>query len=202
MAEADASVPSVSSREAEAVFKHIDTNGDGELDPRELQCRLSDFGVEVCLAVCAHYLPETVGLRLGMCNQDQNIELLFYRLDLNHDGVIDLEEFIAGYDQYLNLLQTGSFQTTTCELLPQHFLRTEDPIPKGSETVGWCGGNIRLYKSTYPANDPSEDRSTMVIGKDFVFAGVWDGAPAVVTHGIVSCAAQCAACTFCRSRRH
>jgi len=158
MAEADANVPSVQSREAEAVFKHIDTNGDRELDPRELQCRLSDFGV-----------------------QDQNIELLFYRLDLNHDGVIDLEEFIAGYDQYLNLLQTGSFQTTTRELLPQHFLRTEDPIPKGSETVGWCGGNIRLYKSTYPANDPSEDRSTMVIGKDFVFAGVWDG------HGGTSC---------------
>jgi hypothetical protein len=36
------------SREAEAVFKHIDTNADGQLDPCELQSRLSDFGVEVC----------------------------------------------------------------------------------------------------------------------------------------------------------
>ena len=44
------SPPAASSREAEAVFKHIDTNGDGELDPRELQCRLSDFGVEVSVS--------------------------------------------------------------------------------------------------------------------------------------------------------
>ena len=65
MAEADANVPSVQSREAEAVFKHIDTNGDRELDPRELQCRLSDFGVQVRLGVRAHYLPETLVLRLG-----------------------------------------------------------------------------------------------------------------------------------------
>jgi hypothetical protein len=35
------------SREAEAVFKHIDTDGNGLLDPCEMQCRLSDFGVEV-----------------------------------------------------------------------------------------------------------------------------------------------------------
>jgi hypothetical protein len=33
--------------EAKSVFMALDTNGDGELDPQELQCRLSDFGVEV-----------------------------------------------------------------------------------------------------------------------------------------------------------
>lgn len=33
--------------EAKSVFQALDTNGDGELDPQELQCRLSDFGVEV-----------------------------------------------------------------------------------------------------------------------------------------------------------
>ena len=33
--------------EAKSVFQALDTNGDGELDPKELQCRLSDFGVEV-----------------------------------------------------------------------------------------------------------------------------------------------------------
>ena len=33
--------------EAKSVFQALDTNGDGELDAQELQCRLSDFGVEV-----------------------------------------------------------------------------------------------------------------------------------------------------------
>jgi len=146
------------SREAEAVFKHIDTDGNGLLDPCEMQCRLSDFGVE-----------------------DQNIELLFYRLDLNQDGVIDLDEFIGGYGQYLNLLQTGSVHTATRHLHPKVILRTEDKIPDGFHSVPWCGGNIRVYKSTYPANDPSEDRSTVAIGEDFIFAGVWDG------HGGVAC---------------
>ena len=112
-----------------------------------------------------------------ICCQDQNIELLFYRLDLNHDGVIDLDEFIGGYDQYLNLLQTGSFLTTTRDLKVKAFLRTDDPIPRDCESVDWRSGNVRLYKSTYPANDPSEDRSTVVVGDDFIFAGVWDGAP-------------------------
>jgi hypothetical protein len=107
--------------------------------------------------------------------QDQNIELLFYRLDLNQDGVIDLDEFIGGYGQYLNLLQTGSVHTATRHLHPKVILRTEDKIPDGFHSVPWCGGNIRVYKSTYPANDPSEDRSTVAIGEDFIFAGVWDG---------------------------
>ena len=35
--------------------------------------------------------------------------------------------------------------------------------------------NLKLYKSTYEANDPSEDRSTVVVGTDFIFGGVWDG---------------------------
>ena len=54
--------------------------------------------------------------------------------------------------------------------------RTDEPIPAAARTVGnWAGGTIKLYKATYPANDPSEDRSTLVIGEDFVFCGVWDG---------------------------
>ena len=40
----------------------------------------------------------------------------------------------------------------------------------------WNAGKIKLYKHTYPANDPSEDRSTLVVGDDFLFCGVWDGA--------------------------
>ena len=73
--------------EAKAVFESMDANGDGELDAQELQCRLSDFGVE-----------------------DQHIELLFYKLDTNHDGVIDLGEFVEGYDQYMSLVTTGEFK--------------------------------------------------------------------------------------------
>lgn len=35
--------------------------------------------------------------------------------------------------------------------------------------------DVTLSRGTYEANNPSEDRSTVVIGDDFIFAGVWDG---------------------------
>ena len=34
---------------------------------------------------------------------------------------------------------------------------------------------VGMTCATYPANAPSEDRYTVVLGKDFCFAGVWDG---------------------------
>ena len=37
------------------------------------------------------------------------------------------------------------------------------------------GGTAAVYRATYAANDPNEDRHTVVIGEDFLFAGVWDG---------------------------
>ena len=42
--------------------------------------------------------------------------------------------------------------------------------------------HLYLHKATYEANDPIEDRSSVVIGQDFVFAGIWDG------HGGPQCA--------------
>lgn len=42
--------------------------------------------------------------------------------------------------------------------------------------------HLYLHKAAYEANDPIEDRSTVVIGQDFVFAGIWDG------HGGPQCA--------------
>lgn len=94
----------------------------------------------------------------------------------NYDGVIDLDEFVAGYDNYMTLVRTGRFVGARRELEEKHFLMTEDPIPADvRELSKWCGGTIKLHKSTYEANDPSEDRSTLVVGDDFVFCGVWDG---------------------------
>ena len=126
-------------------------------------------------AVLRRALPAlTSGLAGG---QDQHIELLFYKLDTNHDGVIDLDEFVDGYSQYMSLVTTGQFLTVTRELTPKLFLKTEEPIPSGATLVeNWNAGKIKLYKHTYPANDPSEDRSTLVVGDDFLFCGVWDGA--------------------------
>jgi hypothetical protein len=34
---------------------------------------------------------------------------------------------------------------------------------------------VRIFKGTYAANDPNEDRNTLAVGDDFIFAGVWDG---------------------------
>jgi hypothetical protein len=64
-------------------------------------------------------------------------------------------------------------------------LHTAEPV--GSYGVLQVGGKpaARLYKTSYPANDPSEDRSTVVVGDNFVFTGVWDG------HGGTKCAEYC-----------
>ena len=63
--------------EARAIFKTIDTDGDGALSSSELSCRLSDFG-------------------LG----DDEILALFVRLDTDGDGCIDEAEWIAGFESY------------------------------------------------------------------------------------------------------
>jgi hypothetical protein len=56
-------------------------------------------------------------------------------------------------------------------------LRTAEPIPEALRTLECDGWNCDLWKSTYPANDPSEDRSTLVVNteENFIFTGVWDG---------------------------
>jgi hypothetical protein len=56
--------------EARAMFKVLDTDGDGRLSSSEMSSRLSDFGVA-----------------------DEQIELLFFRMDLDGDGFIDMEEW-------------------------------------------------------------------------------------------------------------
>lgn len=94
----------------------------------------------------------------------------------NHNGKLDLDEFVAGYDKYMTLVRTGKFIGSRRHLTAKHFLKTNDEIPSDARIVSnWCGGTIKLHKSTYEANDPSEDRSTLAVGDDFVFCGVWDG---------------------------
>jgi glutathione S-transferase len=55
-------------------------------------------------------------------------------------------------------------------------LRTDTPIPTELRQVSASAATqLTLHKSTYPANAPSEDRSTLVVGDGFIFTGVWDG---------------------------
>ena len=75
--------------EARAVFAELDADGDGALSSVELSNRLSDFG-------------------LG----DAEISGLFTQLDLNNDGQIDMDEWIAGYDRYQELALGGSAPLT------------------------------------------------------------------------------------------
>eukprot|EP01052_Picozoa_sp_SAG31_P010317 SAG31_NODE_562_length_14085_cov_164.582869_12_plen_369_part_00 len=71
--------------EAEAIFKGIDQNGDGFLTALELNTRLADFGLT-----------------------DEQISILFYTLDVNQDGRIDMGEWVTGYQQFRRLLTAGS----------------------------------------------------------------------------------------------
>ena len=55
-------------------------------------------------------------------------------------------------------------------------LPTSQPVPPELHSLEKAGWHLEVWKSTYEANDPSEDRSTVVIDPEsFVFAGVWDG---------------------------
>ena len=52
----------------------------------------------------------------------------------------------------------------------RYTLFVDEPTPE-AETHP----EVFLARATYQANAPSEDRSTVVVGEDFIFAGVWDG---------------------------
>ena len=54
--------------------------------------------------------------------------------------------------------------------------KTVETVPAEQATRSHHGGSVRVHKATYAANAPSEDRSTLALGEDFIFAGVWDGA--------------------------
>ena len=60
--------------EAGAQFQFIDKKGDGSLDLAKLNEGLSDFGLT-----------------------DAQIEAIFFELDVNKDGKVSQEEFLAGY---------------------------------------------------------------------------------------------------------
>ena len=63
--------------EARAVFSSIDANSDGLLDASELCGALSDSGTT-----------------------DYELEQLFFALDTNHDNMISMDEFVAGFQKY------------------------------------------------------------------------------------------------------
>eukprot|EP01048_Picozoa_sp_COSAG05_P006660 COSAG05_NODE_442_length_9803_cov_28.091921_8_plen_155_part_00 len=55
-------------------------------------------------------------------------------------------------------------------------LDTADEIPEHLRSLECDGWHVDVHKSTYPANNPSEDRSSLVFTEDdSIFTGVWDG---------------------------
>jgi len=70
-------------------------------------------------------------------------------------------------------LSTCGKSTAPTSILPKVTLLTDDMTPDAFQLPLRKG--VFLSRSTYEANDPSEDRSTVVIGDGFIFAGVWDG---------------------------
>lgn len=95
-------------------------------------------------------------------------------------GMLDQNASVGGASpRKLKLLQAERYH----ELKPTSTALTVDELPPAAAAAGMrhAGGSVRVHKSTYQANAPSEDRSTVVLGKDFVFCGVWDG------HGGTSC---------------
>jgi serine/threonine protein phosphatase PrpC len=64
----------------------------------------------------------------------------------------------------------------TGRMAPQTVLRSNDPVPQLLTDLPLTkGARARVFKSVHAANAPCEDRHTVVHGKEFIFAGVWDG---------------------------
>ena len=78
-------------KEAKMMFKMMDLDGNGSLDPVEFASRLSDLG-------------------LG----DLEIQQLFIQMDADNDGKISAEEFNAGFVKYKQLEHKS--QTTLAAL--------------------------------------------------------------------------------------
>ena len=64
--------------EASAVFKSFDINDSGSLSHHELAGRLSDIGMS-----------------------DEEVELMILEMDGNHDGLVDFDEFVAVFMDYI-----------------------------------------------------------------------------------------------------
>jgi serine/threonine protein phosphatase PrpC len=61
-------------------------------------------------------------------------------------------------------------------MAPQTVLRSDDPVPALLTDLPLTEkARVRVFKGVHAANDPCEDRHTVVHGIDFLFAGVWDG---------------------------
>ena len=54
-------------------------------------------------------------------------------------------------------------------------LHTGDPSPTEKVSFRRQRRTARIAKATYGANDPNEDRHTVAVGTECLFAGVWDG---------------------------
>ena len=80
--------------EAQAIFKQIDTNGDGALDMTELSTKLSDFGMS-----------------------EEKIMSLFVAMDKDGNGVVDATEWEQGYAEYQAMLRMPSLQLEILEAI-------------------------------------------------------------------------------------
>ena len=74
------------------------------------------------------------------------------------------------------------------ESVPAIRAQTTEPVPPELHNLEKSGWHLEVWKSTYEANDPSEDRSTVVIDPEsFVFAGVWDGHGRLLRRHLTAC---------------
>ena len=106
-----------------------------------------------------------------------------------------LTRAVATFEQHVPLTRPAqrdwdriheALQALAAKLQPPKTLRVRSkylfhaPIPTALRQP-WKNRQVYIHKATYEANDPTEDRSTIVVGEDFLFAGVWDG------HGGMQC---------------
>uniref|UniRef100_A0A7S3KYU2 protein-serine/threonine phosphatase n=1 Tax=Amphora coffeiformis TaxID=265554 RepID=A0A7S3KYU2_9STRA len=90
-----------------------------------------------------------------------------------NQAVMRMDKYVQQLQQQIQQQQQQQQQQQTLKVV--RTLYTDDPVPDPEPFGESSDPLVTLYKGTYEANAPSEDRSTVVIGDTWLFAGVWDG---------------------------
>lgn len=103
-------------------------------------------------------------------------ELLTARIQQNVSNPTSAVSPAVSKDSPVPILALEATADDSGRLAPQTVLRTDDAVSALLANLPLANGaRVRVFKSVHAANNPCEDRHTVVHGKDFIFAGVWDG---------------------------
>eukprot|EP00977_Amphora_coffeiformis_P017066 scaffold5479_cov199-Amphora_coffeaeformis.AAC.5 len=174
--------PSSPSKSKKSVSKNLKDKSKlmGTRSPKKTKQKLTVTSEELYLK---HHQPSTTSVNHSASTEQlQTLQEAFQAIQPYVDfGSSKASRAVRKLEKAIDVVVTAvTHSITSHNDAPQHALKNvkltllvEDPTPNDIGTM--LPPNTTLGRATYAANAPSEDRSTVVVGDTFLFAGVWDG---------------------------